>query len=171
MKLKICVPKMAMDSLRLFPELNSSESIGFTMKVKHVGYDYVELPISALTDDNHVHMRLVPVLLDDQGNTIMPKSVKTTRPNSKKPSRNGSLKPRTRPSISGKRRIRLTKEQIEGFKTAVLTFLKETGPSTRKEIMKGTGIPTPSLYSSIMAGLRRKVKAKGEKALRVYSVR
>ena len=68
--------------------------------------------------------------------------------------------------------MRLSKDQVEAFKGAVVAFLRSHPWATRKQIREAASVPTPSLYNRIIAELRaeKKLLAKGEKARRVYAL-
>lgn len=70
-------------------------------------------------------------------------------------------------------RLRLSSAQIEALKVAVRGFLARHGWATRKQISEAARLPTPSIYNRVMNELQGtgEVKARGEKAKRVYGLK
>jgi len=107
------------------------------------------------------------------------KSARRKKNGRKQPGRKKTAKKRAKTARKAKgtpapkRRRRLSKQQIERLKQRVVEFLREHGWASRKQVIEGAGIPTPSIYSRVMGELREagKVKAKGDKAKRLYALK
>jgi hypothetical protein len=72
----------------------------------------------------------------------------------------------------GRRRHRLSADQVEGIKAQVITFLKRQPWSTRKAISKAVDFPSLALYNRIIGELKNsgEVIQKGQKAKALYAL-